>query len=53
MATSEGLPIEIIAERVEEAEDYDLAAEVMERIRRGEERTFTADEVRRDLGLDD
>jgi len=33
--------------------DYYLAADVVERVRKGQERTFTAPEVRRDLGLDD
>jgi RHH-type rel operon transcriptional repressor/antitoxin RelB len=34
-------------------EDYYLAASTMERVRKGEERIFTLDEVERDLGLAD
>jgi len=38
---------------IDEAEDYYLAAEVLERLRKGEERIFSAQEVRQDLGLDE
>jgi len=34
-------------------EDYYLAAEVLELVRKGREKTFSAVEVRKDLGLDD
>jgi RHH-type rel operon transcriptional repressor/antitoxin RelB len=44
---------EMIVGHIDEMEDYYLAAEVMERLRKGEERTFTAEEVRRDLGVGD
>lgn len=44
---------EMITRHIDELEDYYLAADVVERLRKGEERTFTAQEVRRDLGLDD
>lgn len=44
---------EIIVGHIDEIEDYYLAAEVVERIRKGEESIFTAEEVRRDLGLED
>ena len=36
-----------------DAEDYYLAADVLQRIRKGEEEVHAADQVRRDLGLDD
>ena len=44
---------EIIDRGLDDAEDYYLAAEVLQRIRKGEERVHAADAVRRDLGLDD
>lgn len=44
---------EIIESGIEELEDYYLAADVLERIRKGQERVHSAAEVRRDLGLDD
>ncbi len=44
---------ELIANGLGDLEDYYTAVEVSERIRRGEERTYTSAEVRRDLGLDD
>jgi RHH-type transcriptional regulator, rel operon repressor / antitoxin RelB len=44
---------EIIERGLEEVEDYYLAVEVSERIRRGEERVYSEAEVRRSLGLDD
>lgn len=44
---------ELITNGLEDLEDYYAAVEVSERIRRGEERTYTSEEVRRDLGLDD
>ena len=39
--------------RRNDAEDYNLAAQVLERLRKGEERTFTAQEVRKNLGLEE
>ena len=42
---------EIIEQGLEDVEDYYLAAEVMERIRRGEEEVLTSEEAWR--GLDD
>jgi RHH-type rel operon transcriptional repressor/antitoxin RelB len=43
-----------MAERyLEDMEDYYAAAEVSERIRRGEEKVYSSAEVRRELGLDD
>ena len=44
---------EIITNGLEDAEDYYLASQVVERVRQGKERVFTLDEVERDLGLDD
>ena len=43
---------EIIERGLDDVEDYYLAAQVLERIRSGQERVFSSDEVRRDLGLD-
>ena len=43
---------EIIDRGLEEIEDYYLAADVLERIRKGQERTYGAADVRRELGLD-
>jgi RHH-type transcriptional regulator, rel operon repressor / antitoxin RelB len=44
---------EMILTHIDEIEDYYLAAEVVERLRKGQGRTSTAQEVRQDLGLDD
>jgi RHH-type transcriptional regulator, rel operon repressor / antitoxin RelB len=44
---------EMILTHIDEMEDYYLAADVVERLRKGQGRTFTAQEVRQDLGLDD
>jgi len=44
---------EIIEKGLEDVEDCYLAAEVLERVRKGQERTYSAAEVRADLGLDD
>ncbi len=44
---------EIIECGLDDIEDYYLAAEVLERIRDGQEKFHTASEVRRDLSLDD
>ena len=44
---------EIIERGLEDIEDYYLAAEASERIRRGEEVTCSLEEVVRELGLDD
>lgn len=44
---------ELILSHIDELEDYYLAADVVERLRKGQERTFTSREVRKDLGLDD
>ena len=42
---------EIIASGLEDVEDYYLAAEVLERVRKGEERIYSLDEVEAQLGL--
>jgi RHH-type rel operon transcriptional repressor/antitoxin RelB len=43
-----------MAERyLEDMEDYYAAAEISERIRRGEEKVYSSAEIRRDLGLED
>ncbi len=44
---------EIIEKGLEDVEDCYLAAEVLEQVRKGQERTYSAAEVRADLGLDD
>jgi len=44
---------EIIERGLEEMEDYYLAADVVERLRQGGERVYSAAEVRKDLGLED
>ncbi|MEQ8267099.1 MAG: ribbon-helix-helix protein, CopG family [Parvibaculum sp.] len=44
---------EIIERGLDEMEDYYLAADVLERVRKGREKTHSAAEVRKDLGLDD
>jgi RHH-type rel operon transcriptional repressor/antitoxin RelB len=41
----------MILSHIDEIEDYYLAAEVVERLRKGQGRTFTSQEVRQDLGL--
>lgn len=44
---------EAIEEHLEDLEDIYLAEQALERLRRGEERTYTLDEVEQDLGLGD
>ena len=44
---------EIIEQGIEQMEDYYLAAEVLERVRKGREPLHAAADVRKDLGLDD
>jgi len=43
---------ELVTSGLDDLEDYYLAAAIMERVRKGEEPVFGADEVRKDLGLD-
>ena len=44
---------EIIERGLEDMEDYYLAAEVLKRVRSGEEEVYSAAEVKKALGLDD
>jgi len=44
---------ELVTNGLDDLEDYYLAANTMERVRKGEERVFTLDEMERDLGLAD
>ena len=44
---------ELIEQGMEDLEDYYLAADVLERVRKGEERVHSSTEVRKSLGLDD
>jgi RHH-type rel operon transcriptional repressor/antitoxin RelB len=44
---------EIIESGIGEMEDYYLAAETLDRVRKGKERVYSAAAVRNDLGLDD
>ena len=44
---------EIIERGLEDMEDYYLAANVLERVRKGEEQTYSLDEVEYSLGLAD
>ncbi len=44
---------EIIQRGIEDVEDYYLGMEALERVRKGEERTYSSAEVRADLGLED
>ncbi len=44
---------EIIGRRLEDMEDYHLAAEVLRRVREGGEQVYSAAKVKKSLGLDD
>ena len=44
---------EIIEGGISEMEEYYLAAETLARVRKGQERVYSAASVRKDLGLDD
>jgi len=44
---------ELITRGLDDLEDYYLAASVLERIRKGEEKTYSLDEVEQDLELAD
>ncbi len=44
---------EIIEQGLDDMEDYYLAADVLERVRKGQEKVHSAADVRQDLGLDD
>jgi RHH-type rel operon transcriptional repressor/antitoxin RelB len=42
----------LIEQGIEDMEDYYLAADVLERVRKGQEKVHSAADVRADLGLD-
>ena len=44
---------ELVTNGLDDLEDYYLAAVTMERVRKGEEQVYSAEQVRDDLGLDD
>lgn len=44
---------QMIESGIAEMEDYYLAADTLERVRKGQEKVYAADSVRKDLGLDD
>jgi RHH-type rel operon transcriptional repressor/antitoxin RelB len=44
---------EALEQHIDDLEDIYLAEQTLERLRRGEERTYTLDEVERELGLAD
>jgi RHH-type rel operon transcriptional repressor/antitoxin RelB len=44
---------EIIEKGLDDMEDYYLATDVLERVRKGEERVYSLDEVEKALGLAD
>lgn len=44
---------ELIANGLDDLEDYYLATATMERVRKGEEQVYSAEQVRNELGLDD
>ena len=44
---------QIIENGIAEVEDYYLAADTLERVRKGQEKIYTSASVRNDLGLDD
>ncbi len=44
---------EMIMDKIDDMEDYYLAASILENVRKGKEATFTSQKVRKDLGLDD
>ena len=43
---------ELIMNGLDDLEDYYLAAATMERVRKGEEKVYSAEQVKKDLGLD-
>lgn len=44
---------ELVQRGMDDLEDYYLAAATVERVRKGEEQTYSATDVRSELGLDD
>ena len=43
----------LLEDHIDDLEDFYLAAEAVERINRGESRTYTLEEAKAELGLDD
>jgi len=43
---------ELVTKGLDDLEDYYLAAASIERVRKGEEKVYTAEQVKTDLGLD-
>ena len=44
---------QVIENGIDEMEEYYLAADTLERVRKGQEKVYSAASVRKDLGLDD
>jgi RHH-type rel operon transcriptional repressor/antitoxin RelB len=44
---------ELVTKGLDDLEDYYLAAATAERVRKGEEKVYTSEQVRADLGLED
>lgn len=44
---------ELVKNGLDDLEDYYLADATMERVRKGEEKVYSTEEIRKDLGLDD
>ena len=44
---------ELVTNGLDDLEDFYLAVVTMERVRKGEEKVYSAEQVRDDLGLDD
>jgi RHH-type rel operon transcriptional repressor/antitoxin RelB len=44
---------QVIENGLDDLEDYYLGADILERVRKGEEKTYSSAQVRTDLGLDD
>jgi RHH-type transcriptional regulator, rel operon repressor / antitoxin RelB len=43
----------LVANGLDDLEDYYLASATMERVRKGDEKVYSAAQVKKDLGLDD
>lgn len=44
---------ELVKNGLDDLEDYYLAAATLERVRKGDEKVYSGEEVRKELGLDD
>ena len=44
---------ELVSKGLDDLEDYYLADAISERVRKGEEETYSAEQVKQELGLDD